>query len=266
MKQKGRVNMENGSEPATVDISSVKHNLMRPEAVEVRRGMLTPKTGVELSALLERVATGGGFPERFKTKEARIAAYNLSQSLMGDRWQLCLNNIAVIKGQMTIFGELPGALAEQTKEVQEKEVFCIDAAFKRISVENKNLDAEPYAGVCVIQRKGRSKKEFTYTLEEAKKAGQYPAIKAIWKNGQRVGEEVNNDSPWMKFTKVMLMRKAMNLAVKFEFADALVGVPIAEYDFNEAPDLREVTDTGERTDVAKELNEAYSDKEQGLPQ
>jgi hypothetical protein len=237
--------------------------------LEVKRGALMPKTGTELTALLGKIAEGGGFPERFKTPAARMAAYNLSQSLMGERWQLCLNNIASIHGQMTIFGELPGALAEQTKEVEEKEVYCIDDKFEKICVEKKNLDAPPYAGVCKIKRKGRALKEFTYTLEEARKAGQYPAMKTEWKDNKRTGKQIENpDSPWMKFTKVMLMRKAMNLAVKFEFADAMVGVPIAEYDFDQAPDLRDVTnsagDDGENT--AAELTKTYSDEGSGLTQ
>lgn len=235
-----------------------------PSPIAVERGALVPSDASELNRTLTAISTGGGFPERFKTPEARMAAYNLAQSLMGSRWQLCLNNIAVIKGQMSIYGELPGALAEQTKEVQEKEVYCVDKEFKKICLENKNLDAEPYAGVCKIQRKGRVMKEFTYTIEEAKKAGQYPPMKAEWQNNNRTGNLIlNEDSPWFKFLKVMLMRKAMNLGVKFEFADAMIGVPVAEYDFDIAPDLpgtqRDVSPPN--TELADRINREYSDEE-----
>lgn len=204
--------------------------------VEVVSGALVPKDSSELNRTLANIAQGGGFPDRFDTPQKRIAAYNLAQSLMGGKWQLALNNMANIKGQLSIYGELPGALAEQTGEVVEKEVYRINRDGLKISTENKNLDDEVYAGVCVIQRKGRGRKEFTYTIEEAKHAGQYPAKK---RDGQ-----INNDSPWMKWTGLMLMRKAMALAVKFEFPDAVMGVPIAEHDFHEAPDLmKDVTES-----------------------
>lgn len=196
--------------------------------ISVVEGSLVPQDSSELNRTLANIAAGGGFPERFDTPQKRIAAYNLAHSLMGGKWQLALNHMANIKGQLSIYGELPGALAEQTKEVVEKHVYRIDAEMKKICIENGNLDADPYAGVCIIQRKGREKKEFTYTIEEAKKGGQYPAT--------RRDGSINKDSPWMKWTGLMLMRKAMALAVKFEFPDAVMGVPIAEYDFDEMPD------------------------------
>lgn len=227
-----------------------------PTSIEVMKGSLVPKTAAELVRTISQIAEGGGFPKRFDTPASRMAAYNLGHSLMGSRWQLALNNIAPIQGQLTIFGELPGSLAEHTKEVAEKHVFAIDSDHKKICMENKNLDAFPYAGVCIIQRKNRDKKEFTYTIEEAKKAGQYPATKPEWKDNKRTGKLIeNNDSPWMKFTKVMLMRKAMNLAVKFEFPDALIGVPIAEFDYDQAPDLVEEREVSQ--DNSKTLNEMF---------
>ncbi len=230
--------------------------------IELKDGSLNPSNHLELRATLSQIAAGNGFPARFDTPEKRMAAYNLAHSLMGARWQLCLNNIAEIKGQLSIYGELPGALAEQTKEVEEKEVYCIDAKFQKICIENKNLDEFPYAGVCFIQRKGRSKKEFTYTLEDAKHAGQYPPMKAEWVNKQKTGNSiVNEDSPWHKWPKTMLMRKAMALGINFEFADAKVGVPVAEYDFDEAPDLKDVTPKVNRNDRVTDLNARFKSSE-----
>ena len=148
-----------------------------PQPIAVREGSLAPSNQSELVRIVSQIAKGGGFPERFDTLEKQIAAYNLAHSLMREKWQIALNNIAIIKGSMMIYGELPSALAEQTKEVQEKKLFCIDSDYKEICIQNKNLDKFPYAGVCIIQRKGREKKEFTYTIGEAEKAGQYPPMK-----------------------------------------------------------------------------------------
>lgn len=254
----------------TIDIEVEKKEEKKEEKVVAKPievdnfgGGLVPKTHVELKVVLTQIALGDGFPERFKNPEQRMAAYNLANSLMGSQWQLALNNIAIIKGQMSIYGELPGALAQRTGEVAEKEVYLIDAEYKRICTDNKNLNAEPWAGICQIQRKGRVKKEYSYTMDDAKKAGQYPPMKGVWENRQKVGEIPNEDSPWWKFTKVMLMRKAMNLAIKMEFPEAMVGVPIAEYDFDEAPDLKDVVDSRPSfTERAKALNGRFSNEVQ----
>lgn len=214
------------------------------------RRSLAPKNQSELVRVIEKLHQGKGFPERFDTPEKRLAAYSLANSLMGDRWQMALNNIAVIKGQMTIYGELPSALAEQTKEVAEKRVFLVDKEYNEICLKNKNFEAEPYAAVCIIQRKGRAKKEFFYTVDDAKRAGQLPAAES---------------SPWNKYRKVMLLRKANALGIKFEFPDALIGSPIAEYDHDIAPDLpgtsRDVVDTT----LVDELN-SYADSKNEITQ
>lgn len=211
----------------------------------VSNGSMAPQSMSELRLKLAMIAKGGGFPECFDNEAKRLAAYNLAHSLEGNKFQLALNHMAFIKGKLSIYGEYPGALAERTKEVQEKHVYLIDKGYKKICVENANLDAEPYAGVCIIQRKGRERKEFTYTIEQAKTAGQYPA--------KRRDGSINLDSPWMKFTGTMLMRKAMALGLKFEFADALLGIPIAEYDYDQAPDLvKDVTPTASTVESARE--------------
>lgn len=226
-----------------IEVEAVKEEVKPPSpppAVVVVEGAIVPRDTTELNRTLANIAAGGGFPDRFDTPQKRIAAYNLAQSLMGGKWQLALNHMAPIKGQLTIYGELPGALAEHTGQVEEKHVFALDKDGKKICMEHKNLSANASAGICQIKRKGRALKEFSYTLDEAIAAGQYPA--------KRRDGSTNNDSPWMKFTKVMLMRKAMAMAVKFEFPDALLGVPVAEYDYNEAPDLHPTKDVTPRED------------------
>lgn len=215
--------------------------------VEVVEGTLTPANANQLVSILEKIAKGGGFPKRFDTVEKRIAAYNLAHSISGHRWQLALANIAEIHGTMSIWGELPCALAEMTKDVQERDTYVIDSQMRRICIENANLDMPAYAGVCDIQRNGRKMKQYTFTLEEARAAGLYPAKK-------RDGSP-NPDSPWEKYTKIMLMRKARTLALKMEFPDALQAIPVAEYDFDELPDKLPIRDvTPGRSEKAENLN------------
>lgn len=229
--------------------------------MKVEKGDLVPVNSTELNGLLANIAAGGGFPARFENLAQRVAVYNLAHSLMGRRWQLIINNIANIKGQLSIFGEAPGALAEQTKEVAEKRMYLIDKDYIEISVKNKNLNALIFAGVCAIQRKGRVLKEYYYTVEQATIAGQIPPMK---RNKTTRTKELNEDSPWHKHFPVMMMRKAMNIAIKFEFADAVIGVPIAEYDFDEAPDLTDMREVGNDS-VAPATSEDLSNSIQDLP-
>lgn len=241
-----------------IEATAQKISKNQPAPIAVHHGVIQPQNTSELQRTVENIAAGGGFPERFKTPAQRIAAYNLANSLMGPLWQTALNHMAIIHGQLCIYGELPGTLAERTGEVQEKEIYCIDENYKRICVENKNLNSDVFAAVCVIQRKGRAKKEFTYTLDQAKKAGQYPPMKAEWVDGRRTGKTVlNADSPWEKHHVTMMMRKVQALAVKFEFPEALVGVPIAEYDLDLAPDLKDVTPAKE-IEKTEKLNSIFS--------
>jgi hypothetical protein len=206
------------------------------------RALLTPTSAEELSLFLTLLSKGGAFPASFDTQEKRVAVYQMARSLMGDRWQLAVNHIADIKGRMCIYGELPRAIAEQTREVEEFRLFTVDDQYLEINVTNKNLNSFPFAGVCDVKRKGRSLKQYAYTLEEAKKAGQFPGSRP--------------DAPWNKFTRIMLMRKAQALGVKFEFPDAILGCPIAEYDYNLAPDLEDVIEVAPET-PAKLLNTKF---------
>ena len=222
----------------------------KTKAIQLDNSMsLLPSNNEEMARVITVVSKGGGFPKYFETFEQKVAAFNLATSLMGKRWQLALNNIAPIKEKLTIWGELPGALAQATGELITKRVYAIDQEYNEICTKNKNLDASPYAGVCLIKRRGdNAAEEFTYTMTEAGNAGQYPPKK-------RDGS-IANDSPWMKYTKIMLMRKAMGMAIKFKFPDALVGCEIAEYNYDVAPDLEDIREVGKST--ADQINEAYA--------
>lgn len=220
----------------------------KPAAIATTKNLtLAPKDSRELSWYIDRNQTF--FPECFDTKEKKLAAYELGRALLGDKWALAVGQMCYIKGRLTVYGEVPGALAQHTGQVVRKDLFVINHEYKKICTENKNLGDELFAAICQIQRTGGELQEFFYTIEEAKHAGQYPAT--------RRDGSVNNDSPWMKHTKIMLMRKAMAQAIKFIFPDAVAGVPIAEHDHNMAPDLetiRDVTPSNGADDLMAELD------------
>lgn len=243
------------SETEEVKPEEIKKNTPAPIPVN-ESGLVTPSNNIELVRTITEIAAGGGFPECFKTPAQRFAAYTMARALAGDSFQLALNNLAIIKGKMSMYGELPKALAQRTGEVEAFKVYAVDEHMKPISLENNNLNAIPYAGVCDVKRKGQPANQFTYTIAEARTAGQYPPMKAVWENNKKVGEEINNDSPWIKFTRIMLMRKAQAMAVKFEFPDAIIGTPVAE-DYDEAPDLVPIRDVKPSMDKADLLNNSF---------
>lgn len=197
-----------------------------------------PADNRELRGLIATLAKGGAFPSAFDNEPKQIAAYNMARALCGDQWQLALNHMAFVENKLCIYGELPGKLAENTKEVAEKSVKLFTKDYVEICLANKNLDAEPWAAVCKIQRKGREPKEFHFTQEHAKKMNKLPA-----KPG----------SGWSKDLGTMLRRRAMAQAIKFEFPDAILGAPIAEYDFGEAPDIGDIKDVTPKGKISKSL-------------
>lgn len=245
-------------------VSDENKEEVREEAIPTKaislneNNILAPKDHKELATVINFLAKGGAFPEVFKTNEQRLAGYNLAKSLMGNSWALAINHIAPIKGKLCIWGEFPRTLAERTGQVEQCHIYLIDEQYKRICLENKNLDAKPYAGICDIKRKDRKENQFTYTIKQAELADQYPPMKNNWVDGKNLGKIPNTDSPWFKFMGIMLMRKAQAAALKFEFPECFVGVEIAEYEYDVAPDLVPIKDVTELSETEK-FNQRYGD-------
>ncbi len=196
----------------------------------------------EIMRVIMQLFKSGALPAWYKTPEQVFLCWNLAASL-GLRPQPALQNICMINGSPYLFGDLPMTLARMTGELLDCKVFVCDADYKEIGFENKNVNAEPFAGFCIISRKGREKKTFAFSVEDAKAAG-------LWNK---------KSSPWITYPKIMLMRRALGTALKFEFADALKGSMIAEYDANHLPDMKDVVDS--RKDPAAELNKKFLEME-----
>jgi hypothetical protein len=171
----------------------------------------------------------GLVPKAFDSAEKVLVGMQFAREL-GLEPLSGLRNIAVVNGQPSIWGELPLKLAYQTRQLEHIEEFVIDKDYNKICLENKNLTAEPWAGVCRLKRNALPMVEATFTLDEAKRAGL-----------------LDKKSPWQTYTKIMLMRRARSQALKIAFPDAIGGAPIAEYDFNYTPtsdEARDVTRQG----------------------
>lgn len=193
-----------------------KLNPLKTSDVKMREtGVIIETLDQELAAcrmLVDSKMVPAAFDVPGKLFAARQLARELGLPVMAASRQ-----IMVINNTPAIWGELPLALVHSSGKLESIEDYFIDAQYRRISLENKNLNAEIFAAICEIKRKDHPKKTFHFTLAQAQTAKL--TGKAIWKD-------------WLS---IMMFRKARGLAIKSEFPDVLQGVAIAEYDFNEIP-------------------------------
>lgn len=215
-------------------------------AVDHQKQIIVARDNTELWRMVQMFMKGTAFPKTINTPEKAIAAWQVAASL-GLPPMVTIQNLAFIHGAVSMWGQLPKALAERTGQLRDSKLILFDADQKEICLANKNLQAEVWGAVVQMQRSRRSKNEYAFTEPDAKKAGL-----------------LGKDGPWQTYRKIMYSRRAMGHAVKFEFPDALMGVPVAEYDFNQAPDLKDVTPSQDRDALAEKLAaRAANHKEQG---
>jgi hypothetical protein len=209
-----------------------------PPAIRVNKETqaIIVQDNAELMRLIQTMMKGQAFPKTLDTPERAIAAWQMAASLRLPP-AVAIQNMAVINGSVTLWGQLPKALAEATGELEDFRLIYIDENQDRICLENKNLNKETWGAVVQIKRRGRTMNEYVFTMDDAKKAG----LKG-------------KQGPWTLYTKIMLSRRATAQAIKFEFPDAVMGLKIAEYDLDEAPDLKDVTPAAVRNqNVADEF-------------
>jgi hypothetical protein len=189
----------------------------------------------ELIRVIRVMMKGQALPKTLDTEEKVIAAWQMAASLNLPP-AIAIQNMSFVNGVICMWGQLPKALAERTGELEQFNLIYIDEEMNEILLKNKNLRAPIWAAVVQVQREGRRLNEYFFSVDDARTAG------LAGKSG-----------PWQNYPKIMLARRAMGHALKFEFPDALMGVPIAEYDFNDAPDLpKDVTPEKSASDLMKE--------------
>lgn len=235
------------------------------EAVKPKPAMIIPieadskeigfTNHVQLKGFIDTMIKAKAVPKHLTTSDEVICAWNYAAQLKLPP-QASLRNIAVIEGTPSLFGDLPLALAQRHSEYMYYSEFVIDSNYQKICFENKNLDAEIFAAVVLLQRKGMKDPEsFSFSVKDAKDAGIY-----------KLKTAKGYDTVWAKYPKDMLIRKARIRALRALFADALSGAGIAE-DWGMTPDLdvsyeRDVTDEPKNSDL---LDRAKKISEEGSP-
>lgn len=161
----------------------------------------------------------GCLPDFYKTSMQVVYAIALAKKL-GLNPEAALQNFYIIKGKFCLYGEAPMAIVQNSGLLESKNEYYFDEAYKIINFENKNLHVPPFGAYCTIKRKDMTSQDYYFTIDDAKRAGVY----------KKAG-------PWTQYTNIMLKRRARSFALKLEFADLFLGIGIAEYDHNQAPDL-----------------------------
>lgn len=165
-----------------------------------------------------------------------------------------LRNIAVINGRPSLWGDAPLALVKRSGKLARIEEFLFDADYNRICFDNKNLNAKPYGAICRTWMSGDGERfhETYFTIDDARTAGLLPG---------------KADSAWFKYQRRMLQMRARTQNLKDQAPDVLLGIEIAEYDYNYIPQ-KDVTPGGKvlrdgtiEKDVAAEINKTLGGPE-----
>ena len=170
-------------------------------------------------------------PDSFDTPQKMFMAlttalglgYTLEQS------QSVIGNMYFIKNRLSLFGDLPLAIVKKSGLLEYIDEHMIDKEYTKICLENKNIDAEPIAAVCIIKRKGMEKKEFVVTKNDLKTAGIN-----VDKNGVF---SFQNSKTWPRYPKIHWKYRARSMAIKSEFSDVTMGNAIYEYDHHQDEDI-----------------------------
>lgn len=175
-------------------------------------------------------------PEHFKgDPKAIMAALTMCKQL--NLPYSAMNEIAYIKGKLGAYGSLYTALAQRHPQWGEMIVLYTDDKMNVISLENKNLNAEVWACVIRIKKKGdESWHEYYFTKDEAKTAG------------------LLSNNTYQKYLKTMLFHRAKVRAFSTEYASAINGIESAEIlmQEQEIKDVSPLAELNERLGLTKE--------------
>lgn len=134
-----------------------------------------------------------------------------------------MNEIGYVKGKLGAFGSLYTALAQKHPLFGETVVIYVDEQMNEICLANKNLNAEVWACVIRVKKKGDELwHEYYFTKYEAKTAG------------------LLSNNTYQKYLKSMLYHRAKKRAYDTEYASALNGVESMELLIQER-DIKDVS-------------------------
>jgi len=180
-----------------------------------------PTTLTEAMTFSDMLANSSMVPRAYQGKPQDILVCVQWGMEMGLAPMQALQNIAVINGKPSVYGDALMALVQASPVCEDIEEF-----FEHEGTTN------PVA-VCVAKRKGRKPVTARFSVEDAKRAG-------LWAK----------QGPWTAYPKRMMQMRARGFALRDAFPDVLKGMITAE----EAQDYQEETKPRQVANLAKPAN------------
>lgn len=157
---------------------------------------LTPRSLEEAMKFSDIIARSSIVPKNYQGRPADILVAVQMGSEIGLKPLQSLQNIAVINGKPSVYGDALIALVQSHHDFEDIKEF---------------FDEKLQAAICILKRKNQSEHTVIYSIEDAKKAG-------LWEKS----------GPWMQYPKRMLQMRARGFALRDKFADALGGLISSE--------------------------------------
>ncbi|MDE1170891.1 MAG: recombinase RecT [Verrucomicrobium sp.] len=177
--------------------------------------ILSGDRGLKLSNLDEiwrfatAVSKSGLAPKGIDTPESITVALQMGAEL-GLPPMAALQNIAVINGRPSVWGDAQLGIVRATGELEEFEEW-FEQGGERLDRNPSKFD-ESTAAVCRVRRKGYAQAQITaFSVEDAKRAN-------LW----------GKTGPWSQYPARMLRFRARSFGLRDQFGDALRGLLTAE--------------------------------------
>lgn len=164
-------------------------------------------------------------PKDYRGKPENVAVAIQYGMELGIAPMQALQNVAVVNGRPTIFGDLALALVEASGLLVDKEEFFDGDSGK-----------PGFKAVCVTQRRGRKPYRTEFSIEDAKTA-------QLW----------GKQGPWSTNPKRMLQMRARGFNLRDNFPDVLKGMMLAEEVIDITPDPEPTPDPGKLSGLVERL-------------
>ena len=156
---------------------------------------ITPRTFEEAQQFAHLVAESNMVPQDFRNNPGNCLIAMQMGAELGIPPLQALQNIAVVNGRPTVWGDLLPALAQ---------------AHPQFEYINESFDESSMTATCAIKRKKQPEQVRTFSQADATLAG-------IW-----------GRNTWKQYPKRMLQMRARSFAVRDVFPDALKGTAVYE--------------------------------------
>lgn len=185
--------------------------------VSIGQRGLQPSDMDQLWRAAQAFAKSGLAPKGIDTPEAVFVAMEMGLEL-GLPLMASLQNIAVVNGRPTLWGDSQLAVVRATGELEEFSEWY-EQGGQRLPRNPSTFD-DGTAAVCRVKRRGMEASETAFTVGDAKRA-------SLW----------SKQGPWSQYPARMLRFRARSFALRDQFGDALRGLLSTE----EAHDVVDVT-------------------------